>query len=39
MLWGDKDNMIPDFQGLVKPGYADCVLAMNECVFDLSEYT
>jgi len=32
MLWGDKpgENMIGKFTELVKPGYADCVLAMNE---------
>lgn len=34
MLWGNKDNMISDFQSLVVQGYADCVFAMNECVFD-----
>jgi len=31
MLWGEKQ--IYDFTSLVVPGYADCVLGMNECVF------
>ena len=31
MLWGD--NQVDAFSQLVKPGYTDCVLGMNEYVF------
>jgi hypothetical protein len=33
MLWGGDQERINAFTSLVKPGYADCVLGMNECVF------